>query len=105
MSATSSIENSSLNAEADLLKRRWTAQLKKAGASDPENTKDSPQLRTRLTLSGNAWSDCNEVGELRMACIKQTTGLKQESAICQAAERFFAQCLERDEFCQDPTEH
>lgn len=92
-----------LNAEAAVLKKRWSDQLKKAGATD--DAKDSPKLAKRLTVSGNCWADCAEVEALNAACTKGITGLKGDSAICQAASRYFAICKERDEFCQDPTEN
>ena len=92
-----------LNAEAAVLKKRWSDQLKKAGATD--DAKDSPKLAKRLTVSGNCWADCAEVEALNAACVKGITGLKGDSAICQAASRYFALCKEREEFCQDPTEH
>uniref|UniRef100_A0A7S0AY15 Uncharacterized protein n=1 Tax=Minutocellus polymorphus TaxID=265543 RepID=A0A7S0AY15_9STRA len=92
-----------LNAEAAVLKKRWSEQLKTVGESD--DAKDSPTLAKRLTVAGNCWGDCAEVEALNAACAKGITGLKGDSAICQAATRYFALCKERDEWCQDPTEH
>lgn len=91
------------NTNAAYLKRRWTEQLEEAGA--PANAMDSPHLAKNITVPGNPWSDCTEVDELNKACMSGTTGLNQESAICKAAHRYFKVCLERDEYCQDPTEH
>jgi len=92
-----------LNAEAAVLKKRWSEQLKMVGESD--DAKDSAKLAKRLTVSGNCWADCAEVEALSAACTAGITGLKGDSAICQAASRYFALCNERAEFSQDPTEH
>jgi hypothetical protein len=105
MSEKSAAPPIGLNAEAATLKKRWTEQLKKAGVSDADNAAASPGLMKRMTLSGNAWADCAEVEELHSACVNGTTGLKPDGALCQAALRYFELCQERDEFCQDPTEH
>mmetsp|Transcript_3411 Transcript_3411/g.7811 ORF Transcript_3411/g.7811 Transcript_3411/m.7811 type:complete len:105 (+) Transcript_3411:149-463(+) len=92
-----------LNAEAAVLKKRWSKQLEEVGETD--DCVDDPKLAKRLTVSGNCWADCAEVEALNAACAKGITGLKTDSAICQAASRYFALCRERDEYCQDPTEH
>ena len=92
-----------LNAEADHLKRRWTSQLTKLGAS--QDAPDEPSLARRLTPSLNPFSDCCEVAELAKACMDGSAKLKKDGAICMAAMRYHTLCIERDEFCQDPTEH
>ena len=104
MATKTSIASSDiLNAEAAVLKRRWSKQLEDLGEKD--TAKDSPKLAKRLTMSGNCWSDCAEVEALHMACSDKLAGLDKDGAICQAASRYFSICKEREEFCQDPTEH
>ena len=101
--ATNTAEDPALNAEAAHLKRRWTTELTKLGAS--ANASDETVLARRLTPSLNPFSDCAEVSELAKACIDGSAGLKKDGAICMTAQRYFKICTERDEFCQDPTEH
>ena len=92
-----------LNAEAAYLKRRWTSQLLKMGES--VDAPDEPRLARKLTPSLNPFSDCCEVAELAKACIDGSAGLKKDGAICMSAKRYYQRCIERDEYCQDPTEH
>uniref|UniRef100_A0A7S2E227 Uncharacterized protein n=1 Tax=Helicotheca tamesis TaxID=374047 RepID=A0A7S2E227_9STRA len=87
----------SLNPEAAVLKKRWSNQLQKAGVS--EDAVDSPKLQKKMSLQGNAWADCAEVEELHKACSSNLPGLglKQDSAICKAAGRYFDLCMVHDE--------